>query len=509
MATVNCTRSYSCALQAISWTTTWADLYDAATGVLHEDWEPRAGYMYVGPVVEYNRLDRSVLVFDTSSVPANATITSATLKGRWIYEWISIHSELEDWLRFVDAPAANVPSVAADFLYLRDCATLLADVLYVYPPRGAWRAFSISLNAAGLAAINKGGSTIIGLRSHYDTATPPALNTVAGGIIDFDAPDDVYLEVVYQFDPPDVTTLAGSSVEETTATENGEITDVGCENADERGFDWGTDISYGNSWTELGDFGVGAFSHPVTGLTPGTTIHFRAKAHNPTGGWGYGSDLTFTTKPEACTNMAATGVSDTQIDVSWTKGTGAVNTVVRRKEGSYPTDVTDGVEAYNGPSASFSDTGLTPNTTYYYRGWSYTDPHYADNYCQDTGTTQAAPPVITPPTVTTESANTIDQTNSTTNGVLTDDGGEACDCWFEYGLPGGTIYTTAIQSKTTGELFSQALSGLTPDTRYHFRAIARNSQATTYGANMYFVTESPALTEQSLMPPELLLLLQR
>ncbi len=301
---------------------------------------------------------------------------------------------------------------------------------------------------------------------------------------------------------PTVVTNPATDIEEETATLNGEITDVGVEDADERGFDWGLDISYGNSWTESNSYGVAAFSHAISGLSPGTTIHFRAKAHSA--GWGYGDDLTFVTKPEACTNMVATVISDTQIDVSWTKGDGAGNTVVRRKVGAYPANLADGDEAYNGSSASFSDQGLDPSTAYYYRGWCYTDPHYADAYCQDNATTQAVPPFPLPPTVTTESANNINQTLATVNGVLANDGGEACDCWFEYAEVGDTIYTTAVQGgKTTGALFSADLTGLTHNTRYHFRAIAGNSTGITYGANMYFVTESPALLEYSLLEPEL------
>lgn len=505
MATLNCALSYYCVVLKRIWgiedpSPPWTDLYDAAVAnELHEDWEPRAGYVFVSPAIEYNSLERSVLVFDTSSISLGTTIISAALKGYWVC------TEFEHWLRFVDAPAAHVPSIASDYLYFRDCDTLLAELLHVYPPREP-HLFSLPLNATGLAAINKGGSTIMALRTTYDTPVEPTLNTATFGILPGEDPIipgelfyHVLLEVTYEPNPPAVTTIAATAIEETTGTENGEITDVGYENADERGFDWGPDVSYGNSWTELGDFGVGAFSHSVSGLSPGTTIHFRAKAHN-IGGWGYGGDLTFVTKPEAPTDLTATAVSDSRINLSWTKGAGAVNTVIRGKIGSYPTDISDGYEVYNGPFEACSDQGLAASTTYYYRAWSYTDPHYSDAYSEDFATTMAGPPAITPPIVTTESANTIDQTISTINGVLTDDGGEACDCWFEYGRVGGTVHTTAIQSKTTGELFSQALSDLTPDTRYHFRAIARNSQGTTYGANMYFVTESPALLERSLMP---------
>lgn len=227
-------------------------------------------------------------------------------------------------------------------------------------------------------------------------------------------------------------------------------------------------------------------------------------------GASYGGDLTFVTKPEAPTDLSATAISDTQINLSWTKGAGAVDTVIRRKVGSYPTSVIDGEEAYNGPFESCSDTGLDPNTTYYYRAWSYTDPHYSDEYAEAFATTLGAPPAVVPPAVTTESANNIKQSLATLNGILTDDGSEACNCWFEYGITGGSISTTPVQSdKTTGALFLANLTDLTPGTRYHFRAVAKNSQGVTYGNNMYFVTESPALLEYSLIQPELVELLRR
>ena len=74
------------------------------------------------------------------------------------------------------------------------------------------------------------------------------------------------------------------------------------------------------------------------------------------------------------------------------------------------------------------------------------------------------------------------------NGTLNNDGGEACDCGFEYGLDTGYGTTTPIQSKETGEIFSQVITGLLPDTAYHFRAIATNSAGITYGEDRTLLT---------------------
>ncbi len=76
---------------------------------------------------------------------------------------------------------------------------------------------------------------------------------------------------------------------------NGNVTNNGGENCDERGFDYSyRSGTYDYSWTEAGSFAAGAFCKQLTGLEFGRKIFFRAKAHN-SAGWGYGSELNFTT----------------------------------------------------------------------------------------------------------------------------------------------------------------------------------------------------------------------
>ncbi|GAJ11488.1 unnamed protein product, partial [marine sediment metagenome] len=95
-------------------------------------------------------------------------------------------------------------------------------------------------------------------------------------------------------------------------------------------------------------------------------------------------------------------------------------------------------------------------------------------------TTTAAPSVSTNP------ASAVSQTTATLNGALDDDGGEACDCSFEYGETTDYGATTATQSKTTGQTFSQEVFGLKGGTVYHFRAKATNSVGTSYGTDRTF-----------------------
>ena len=146
--------------------------------------------------------------------------------------------------------------------------------------------------------------------------------------------------------PPTVITQAASSVEETTATLNGNITDIGGENCDERGFDWDIDSGapYANNWTESGSYETGAFTKGITSLSPGTTYYYRAKAHN-SADWGYGGEQSFTTKPNPPTGLSDTGRTATSISLSWTKGSGAEKTMIRYRTDQYPTGTSDGTQA--------------------------------------------------------------------------------------------------------------------------------------------------------------------
>ena len=94
-----------------------------------------------------------------------------------------------------------------------------------------------------------------------------------------------------------------------------------------------------------------------------------------------------------------------------------------------------------------------------------------------------------PPTVTTDPATDVVQELATLNGTLDLDGGEACNCGFEWGLTVAYGNTTPTQSKGTGESFSQVITGLSPGTTYHFRALATNSAGTSYGADGTFTTK--------------------
>jgi len=64
-----------------------------------------------------------------------------------------------------------------------------------------------------------------------------------------------------------------------------------------------------------------------------------------------------------------TALYDTNLNITWTTGTYADNTLLLRKTDSYPSSRTDGTELYNGTNEYYNDSSVTQS--YYYRLYSW------------------------------------------------------------------------------------------------------------------------------------------
>lgn len=256
-------------------------------------------------------------------------------------------------------------------------------------------------------------------------------------------------------------------------------------------------------------FTLAGTSQNLIGLTRGTHYYCKVwsyKTGSPNAGGccddpGASAECDFVTKPDPASAFSATAVGS-QINLAWTKGTGAINTMIRRNAGSYPADKYAGVEVYNGPGTTYEDTDVVGGIVYYYRAWSFTDPKYSDDYVEDNAV------IVILPTPKTEEATQVGSSIATLNGTLIADGGENCNCGFEYALLEDftDAVTTPTQVRATGETFLQVLTNLTQETLYYFRSIATNTAGTTKGGKLTFTTLKPGT---SWGQPALLLLLKR
>ncbi|MCP5108009.1 MAG: hypothetical protein GY950_31760, partial [bacterium] len=195
--------------------------------------------------------------------------------------------------------------------------------------------------------------------------------------------EDVFVTTISAFPgPPTVDTPTSADITPTTATLGGNVSSINGANVTERGVYWSTTDGFtppgqGTNVSETGDWGTGAFTVPVTGLPPGTTIYFRAYAVN-SAGTGYSAQDSFPTPPlpptvttDAVTNITATtatcggdvtldgGAPVTSRGVCWSTSTGPTVAL--------STKTTDGSGT---GSFTSSITGLTPATTYYVRAYA-------------------------------------------------------------------------------------------------------------------------------------------
>jgi len=288
-----------------------------------------------------------------------------------------------------------------------------------------------------------------------------------------------------------VVTNESTGVEETNATLRGYLEDDGGENCSV-GFDYGYTTSYGNWVLVDPSANTGEeFSYPLISIYPGTVYHYRATASN-SNGTVYGADKMFLTKPYEPTSLTATSDSEDSISLSWTKGNGADKTVIVRKTGSYPTSITDGTVVYNDTGTSYTDTGLSAGTDYYYRAWSYVEDsglhQYSDGYASAMNYTYP-----NKPTSVSSSATPTSITLSWTKGNGAD---YTVIRYSTSGYP-SSLSEGTLAYNDTGT--STTISGLTPDTTYYFSFWAYDSESgyysqeyTTHTATTPYVPPDPS-----------------
>ena len=94
--------------------------------------------------------------------------------------------------------------------------------------------------------------------------------------------------------------------------------------------------------------------------------------------------------------------------------------------------------------------------------------------------------------VTAKGASNITSSSATLNGTVNPNG-LTTTVHFEYGTTTNYGFTTAnsIHTGNTTQNVSANITGLSPNTTYHFRLVATNSGGTSYGNDMTFSTFSP------------------
>ncbi len=305
---------------------------------------------------------------------------------------------------------------------------------------------------------------------------------------------------------PTVVTKPASSVAQTTATLNatvnpngGEVTKCEFEYAAAEFYELtktyessaGCSASPGHGTSPV------AVSESIAALSPNTSYHFRISATNA-GGTSKGADETFKTAPSPPTVVTKPASSVTQTTATLNATVNPNGGEVSKCEFEYGTTKSYGSTAPcsslpgNGTSAvavSASVTGLTPNAEYHFR-ISATN---ASGTSKGSDQTFVTPP--NPPTVVTGLALPVAQTSATLNATVNPNGAEVSECKLEYGTTNsyGSTAPCAPEHLGSGILpvpVAAEVTGLTPNTTYHFRISASNAGGTSRGSDETFKTSS-------------------
>ena len=257
---------------------------------------------------------------------------------------------------------------------------------------------------------------------------------------------------------------------------------------------------YLNEGTEL-QFDSGANDNCRVRQTQGTTegsSSIRRIADTCRWIWAHPNDV-------PAGSLTATNVGSTRIDLSWSAvdlpgpnadGSGPADgyyaiyrSEIEGGEAAPPADPTKttptyiGLASAQGPSGTitFSDTGLAPDTTYYYKVYAWETGYSAQPSNEANAHTEPPFGAPTKATITTGPANGA--TGVATDASLNWTAGDAdsYDVWFDDGT--GTLVSKGNQ---VAETYSP--SGMVPNHTYKWRIIAKNGYGTTQGDVWTFTT---------------------
>ena len=288
---------------------------------------------------------------------------------------------------------------------------------------------------------------------------------------------------------PSALSANATAILSTTATLNGSVNPHGLSTTYH--FEYGTTTAYGNSTPTL-SAGSGAVavnvSANVTGLTSGSTYHFRLVATN-SDGTSNSSELTFIPGAAIVTTTAASAITVNTASSGGNITTDGGFAVTARGvcwSTSLNPTMADSYTSNGTGTGIFTSliTGLLQNTTYHIR--SYTTTSAGTFYGNDlTFTTSPWTPVLattTPASVTLNSA--------ASGGTITSNGGFSVTargiCWATSANPLLTDNHT-IDGSGNGT-FTSAMTALTQGTTYHVRAYATSVVGTVYAADVSFST---------------------
>jgi len=230
-------------------------------------------------------------------------------------------------------------------------------------------------------------------------------------------------------------------------------------------------------------------SFSITSLTANTSYYYRVRAYN-TGGTSPNSGVITTTTlpdpPVAPTANPATSIVQTSFTANWNTSTTATG---YRLDVATNIGFTTFVAGYNDKDVSsittYSVTGLSANTTYFYRVRAYNTGGTSPNSGVITTTTLPNPPAAP----TTNPATSIVQTSLTANwSTAATATGYRLDVATNVGF---TAFVAGFNDKDISNVTSYSVTGLIQNTTYYYRLRAYNTGGASPNSGTITTTTLP------------------
>jgi hypothetical protein len=346
--------------------------------------------------------------------------------------------------------------------------------------------------SAGSGSVNTGVSTDVtgltpGTQYHYRLV---ATSSTAGTT---DGADGIFTTSAASIAPA-VTTNAATSITSGGATLNGSLNPNG--QATTYDFEYGKTTSYGST-TGAQNGGSGTtsvdLSAAITGLTAGTTYHFRLVATG-TSGEIDGADMTFTAGGTSTAGPVATTKAATSVTSTGAKLNGTVNPNGQATTYFFDYGTTTSYGSKTAVASAGSGTkAVTEAVTL--TGLKSGTYHFRIEATSPAGTSVGADMTFAttgPPTVQTGTAQGASTTGATLTGTVNPNS-NATNWYFQYGTTTGYGSQTPSKSAGSGTAatgVSAVVSKLVAGTTYHYRLVATSSAGTTYGSDVTFTSVS-------------------